>query len=160
MIKVSKNEFHLLSFIIKVAVILLSVAVSLCLCFLFEQKGLAFPSAQLRVEVSSTVSQTSNTTSTTNTFFGVNGKELQKLFSAIMPLFVFTRKALVTFFKFFAFFFSGLVLIYKFVTKLLLKKSRNVKIVSKVETSKNFEEELSNLFSYDTIKSLNLTLTI
>ncbi len=150
MIKVSKNEFNLFAFIIKTAVILFSIVVSLALFYFFEQKGMVVQVQTVQVRAEAT---------TTNFNFSFNGKEFERFLSALMPAFLITRKVFWAFIKFFAFFYAGIILIACFILRFATKNIQNDNAEYSIQSNYDIVEN-NSIYSYDTVKNLNLTLTI
>ena len=155
MIKVNQNEFHLFSFIIKTVIVLLSLAVSLFVCFFFEQKGMV---AQLQTtQLQTTQLQAESAIPSLNV--KLTGKDFERILSGFMPMLILTRSSLLTFVKFFTFFYAGILLLAKCIMRCFTKKS--VVTLQNNQAPVSFKASKSEAVPlYDTIENLNLTLNI
>lgn len=148
MIKVKDINFNLISFIIKAALVVLSIAVSLIILAIFEQNGLLFKGLNFRLD-----------SLFNNANFRVNEKELERIVTSLTPTFIVTKSVVSIMSVLSLFLNAGFVAIACVVIALLIKKIIcGIKNIGVVKTNATFT--VSNVTSYDTISPLNLTLTI
>lgn len=139
------KEFNIISFVIKTALIVISIAVSLCVLILSEQYAVA-----MRGVVRS---------DGLNNLFRFNEKDFERLISAITPNFIALKLLSITFARFVSFFFAGAIAaVYFFVFGVLkgMVKSTNISTVEQNKEIKTIQDYTPKRVFYN----VNLKLTI
>ncbi|MBR4419398.1 MAG: hypothetical protein IKT32_00805 [Clostridia bacterium] len=155
MVKVKQKQFNIFTFIVKAVLVLLSIAVSLFLFIVFEQKGIIiqFQSLLPKVEVSIP-------SSIPNLNMSFIEKEVGRFLSGVVFTFFLTRKSICLFFSIFAILYASLSMLASILLSITSKWFGGKKVKYE-EGEKEFDLPKTPKVSYnDVVKTLNLTLTI
>lgn len=141
------KQFNIVSFIIKTAIVVLSIAVSLFVLFLTEQYFMAMRGILIRGE-----------NVNLNNLFRINEKELERFMSGIMPAVIIARTLALNLLKFVTFIYSFAVASV-IVIAIFIEKHLSTSIL-KIETTKTtVVRDTANALFYSTTP-LNTKLTI
>lgn len=141
------KQFNIVSFIIKTAIVVLSIVVSLCVLFLTEQYFMAMRGILIHGE-----------NVNANNLFRINEKEVERLMSGAMPAVIITRTLALNLLKFVTFIYSFAVASV-IVIAIFIEKHLSTSIL-KIETTKTtVVRDTANALFYSTTP-LNTKLTI
>lgn len=141
------KKFNIVSFIIKTAIVVLSIVVSLFVLFLTEQYFMAMRGILIRGE-----------NVNLNNLFRINEKELERFMSGIMPAVIIARTLALNLLKFVTFIYSFAV-VSVIILAIFIEKYFSISIL-KIETTKTtVVRDTANALFYSTTP-LNTKLTI
>ncbi|MBO5712908.1 MAG: hypothetical protein J6R88_01725 [Clostridia bacterium] len=158
MIKVKNVQFNILAFIIKTALLVVSVAVSIILLTLSEQNGVVLNGIEQNGLMLRNVFARPEATTQANVF-GINEKALERVFSTLVPSFLLTKTIIFNVCKFIAFAIVGAIVIARLVI-LLARKNVNATGVATRVTESAVCVNTKNSVDFDSYLNLNVKLTI
>lgn len=148
MVKVKDIEFNILTFALKTALVILSIAVSILLLVFFEQNALAIRSVFLRNDVGNP-----------QALMRINEKEIERLITSALPSFIVSKTVIVNVCKFISIVCVDVLAVLYFILTVMLSNTKVENLEYKVEKKEEIALE-DNSESFNVYNKLNVKLTI